>query len=224
MAIAWFVDGSFVSKLWGKAFSSFDEHARRVVWSKQLDWLKLRLHIERLFDDRVEEAYYFDADPDPPTAARNAFHNWLAFAPPTGPGLRVKIYWLQQRQMVWPNSWGGGPVTHPLNGKQLILTQQKAVDVGLAFHLMRSHAKRKWDKLALCAGDGDFHEVVQHLVENEDVNVALVGGESSISMELRPYARKGIVDIVMLSEDLKKGRAEVPEMRARPLEEVEIGE
>lgn len=212
MAIAWFVDGSFVSKLWGKAFASYDDQARKMVWSKTLDWLKLRLYIEQEFNDRVEEAYYFDADPDPPTAARNAFHNWLAFAPPTGPGLRVKIYWLQSKPMNWPQSWGGGPVTHS-NGRQLVLTQQKAVDVGLAFHLMRSHAKRKWDKLALCAGDGDFHEIVQHLVENEDVNMAIIGSESSISMELRPYARKGIFDIVALSEELRKTKVEVPEMK-----------
>jgi uncharacterized LabA/DUF88 family protein len=160
MSIAWFVDGSFVSKLWSAQFARYDEQLRKRVWSKTLDYLKLRLYIEQQFNDRIEEAYYFDADPNPPTAGRDAFHNWLAFQPPTGPGLRVKIYWLQTKQLYWPKPLGGEAVVHPTSGKQYVLTQQKAVDVGLAFHLMRSHGKRRWDKLALCAGDGDFHEVV----------------------------------------------------------------
>ena len=69
------------------------------------------------------------------------------------------------------------------------LIQQKAVDVGLAFHLMRSHSHRKWSKLFLAAGDSDFHEAVQHLVEHEDVDLVLIGTPNSISNELRPYAR-----------------------------------
>jgi uncharacterized LabA/DUF88 family protein len=48
--------------------------------------------------------------------------------------------------------------------------------------------KRAWRKLILAAGDGDFHEVAQHLVENEGVTLILVGTLDSISQELRPYA------------------------------------
>ncbi len=134
------------------------------------------------------EAYYFDADPDPPSARQNAFHNSLAFPPPTGPGLRVKLYWLHRKQLFWPKSMGGGPVLHPATGKKYELTQQKAVDVGLAFHLMRSFTRRQWPKLFLATGDGDFQEVVQHLVENENVTLFLIGTLESISEELRPYA------------------------------------
>jgi uncharacterized LabA/DUF88 family protein len=72
------------------------------------------------------------------------------------------------------------------------LTQQKAVDVGLAFHLMRSFGHRKWKRLFLAAGDSDFHEAVQHLVENEDVDLVLIGTPSTISGELLPYARSVI--------------------------------
>ncbi len=67
--------------------------------------------------------------------------------------------------------------------------RQKAVDVGLATHLMRSFAKQSWNKLFFCAGDGDFHEPIQHLVEYENVQVVLVGTTQAISTELHSYAR-----------------------------------
>ncbi len=84
---------------------------------------------------------------------------------------------------------GGGPVVHPTTGQQYRQTIQKAVDVGLAFHLMRSFSKRKWTTLFFFAGDSDFHEAIQHLVEHEDVNLVLIGTLQTISQELRPYAR-----------------------------------
>jgi len=69
------------------------------------------------------------------------------------------------------------------------LTTQKAVDVGLIYHMVRSYHKRKWTKLVLIAGDADFHEPVQNLVETENVDLYLVGALWNISDELRPYAR-----------------------------------
>jgi uncharacterized LabA/DUF88 family protein len=67
---------------------------------------------------------------------------------------------------------------------------QEAVDVGLVFHLTRSFLKRGWKKLVLAGGDGDFHEPIQSLVENENVELYLVGTMGSISQGLRPYARR----------------------------------
>jgi uncharacterized LabA/DUF88 family protein len=146
-------------------------------------------HCDSASGEKIEDAYYFNADPDPPTAKVNAFHSALSFPPPSGPGLRVKLYWLQKKELYWPACLGGGPVLHPTMGIQYEITQQKAVDVGLAFHLMRSFGHRKWRKLFLAAGDGDFYEAVQHLVENENVDLFLVGTISTISDELKPYAR-----------------------------------
>lgn len=175
---AWFVDGAYLFKAW-QALHRPDK----------LDYLKLRGHLEKTFTVRIEDAYYFSADPDPPTAKTNAFHSALSYPPPGGPGLRVKLYWLQRRLLNWPSAWGGGPVVHPTTGQQFELVQQKAVDVGLAFHLMRSYSHRHWRTLFFAAGDSDFHEAIQHLVEHEDVTVILVGSLDSISGELLPYAR-----------------------------------
>ncbi|HVZ31283.1 MAG TPA: NYN domain-containing protein [Polyangiaceae bacterium] len=188
MNAAWFIDGAYLFKAW--------QGLRR---TDKLDYLKLRLYLESKYDSPIEDAYYFNADSDPPTAKQSAFHSALAYPPPAGPGIRVKLYWLQKKLLFWPTSWGGGPVLHPETSRQYELIQQKAVDVGLAFHLMRSFGHRKWEKLFLAAGDSDFHEAVQHLVENEDVELVLIGTGNTISGELLPYARS-IVSIGDIAE------------------------
>ena len=183
MKAAWFVDGAYGMKAWNSLYTQ-----------TKLDYVKLRGLLEITYlnvsaGDRLEDAYYFSADPDPSTSKLNSFHNALAFPPPGGPGLRVKLYWTQKKSLYWPTQMGGGPVVHPSSGIHYEQTTQKAVDVGLAFHLMRSYSKKKWGTLFLAAGDSDFHEVVQHLVENEDVNLVLIGTMNTISEELRPYAQ-----------------------------------
>jgi uncharacterized LabA/DUF88 family protein len=180
MNAAWFVDGAYAMKCWNSL--------RR---ADRLDYLKLRTVLESS-GEKIGDAYYFNADPEPPTAKQNAFHNALQFPSPGGPGLRVKLYWLQEKELYWPAHMGGGLVIHPTTGEHYKQTVQKAVDVGLAFHLMRSFAKRKWDTLFFFAGDADFYEAVQNLVEYEDVNLVLIGTLQTISQELRPYARNVI--------------------------------
>lgn len=197
MNAAWFVDGAYAMKCWTS-----------INRPDKLDYWKLREFLETNYLDRttgekIEDAYYFNADPEPPTAKQNAFHNALQFPPPTGPGLRVKLYWLQEKALFWPAHMGGGPVFHPTTGQQYKQTTQKAVDVGLAFHLMRSFSKRKWTTLFLFAGDSDFHEAVQHLVEHEDVNLVLIGTLQTISQELRPYARN-IVELDKIAPQVSR--------------------
>lgn len=173
MSIGLFVDGSFIYK-------SFPD---------QIDYLKLRQLIEQELADTIDEAYYFNSDDDPPKATK--YNNYLTVPPPNGPGFRLKIYWLSKKKLYWPQSLGGHPVLHPTDQNiQFELVQQKGVDVGLAYHMVRSFYKRHWTKLVLCAGDGDFHEPVQNLVESENVDLYLVGAMRGISSELRPYAKK----------------------------------
>jgi uncharacterized LabA/DUF88 family protein len=183
MSAAWFVDGAYMFKCW-----------QSLGRPDRLDYLRLRRLLEGNFLDttkgeEIGDAYYFNSDNDPPSARQNAFHMALQYPPPNGPGLRVKLYWLQRQRLYWPQAWGGGPVIHPQNGQHYELVQQKSVDVSLATHLMRSFAKRAWTKLFFCAGDGDFHEPIQHLVEYENIHVVLVGVIQTVSTELLPYAR-----------------------------------
>lgn len=199
MSAGWFVDGAYLMKCW---------NGLRIT--EALDYAKLRSYLESTYCDqqageRIEEAYYFNADPEPPTAKQNAFHNALAYPPPSGPGLRVKIYWLSRKALSWPSAMGGGPVVHPTSGQQYEFVQQKGVDVGLAFHLMRSYARRGWKKLFLAAGDGDFHEVIQYFVEAENIPVWLIGTMGTISEELRPYAT-GIIQLDQIAGQVGRQR------------------
>jgi len=173
MSIGLFIDGEYVSN----------------VFPGRIDYLTLRKTLEHELQDSVDEGYYFNADDDPPKAQK--LHNVLAYPPPTGPGLRVKIYWLHKKKLWWPKSLGGEPVMHPKDpNKQFELWTQKAVDVGLVYHMTRSFHKRHWTKLVVATGDADFHEPLQNFVEVDNVDLYLIGTMSSISQELRPYARR----------------------------------
>jgi len=173
MTIGMFIDGAYVLK----------------TYKAPIDYLKLRLFIEDELKDEVDEGYFFNADDNPPNAEK--LHNALTIPPPQGPGLRLKIYWLQKKKLFWPKAiGGGGPVVHPATGTEYVQTTQKGVDVGLVYHMTRSCHKREWTKLVLAAGDGDFHEPVQNLVESENVDLYLIGSMKNISSELRPYARR----------------------------------
>lgn len=190
MSVAWFIDGSYALKSWQSSG----------MGSARLDFTKLRRYIERDAGGAIGDAYYFNCESDVHSASQGAFYKAIAMPPPNGAGLRVKLYWLSHKPLYWPPKYGGGAVLHPsISNVQYELTTQKGVDVGLAFHLMRSHGKSDWDKLYLVAGDGDFHEVIQHLVENEGVEVCLIGNSNSISPELAPYAVK-----LMMFEDIAK--------------------
>src|SRR5882757_7496507 len=189
---AWFTDGAYLFKVW-----------QSLKRADRLDYLKLRNYLESSFGAGIEDAYYFNADADPASAKQSAFHSALSYRPPDGPGIRVKLYWLQKKALFWPTTWGGGPVLHPETQRHFELVQQEAVDVGLAFHLMRSHGHRKWHRLYLAAGDSDFHEVVQHLVENENVDLVLIGSDQTISGELLPYAR-AIVKIKDIADEIAR--------------------
>ncbi|MBI1807423.1 MAG: hypothetical protein HYR76_10280 [Ignavibacteria bacterium] len=86
MSIGFFIDGAYVYK----------------VFNDRVNYLKLRQHLEKELGDTIDEGYFFNADTDPPRAQK--LHNALTYPPPTGPGLRVKIYWLQNfyfGQKVW---------------------------------------------------------------------------------------------------------------------------
>jgi uncharacterized LabA/DUF88 family protein len=197
MSAAWFVDGAYLYKVW-----------QSLGRTDKLDYVKLRKLLEVNYLDatkgeEIGDAYYFSSDNDPPTAKQNAFHTALQYPPPGGPGLRVKLYRLERRKLNWPHAWGGGPVVHPQSGQQYELIQQKAVDVGLATNLMRSFAKRAWTKLFFCAGVGDFHEPIQHLVEYENVHVVLVGTTQTISTELHSYAR-GFVRLDEVADEVAR--------------------
>ncbi len=172
--IGLFIDAAYANKTFGKNY---------------IDYCAVRAMLEEQLGDKVDSAYYFTAKPAKPSG-RTAYVNSLSKAHPSGPGLRVKEYWTQTKLMYWPNCMGGKQVLHPETKQPYRRTTQKAVDVGLVYHLTRSYQKRAWDKLVLFAGDADFHEPIQDLVESEGVDLYLMGTLDTISSSIAPYARE----------------------------------
>ena len=191
MTTAWFVDGGYAYKAWS-----------RVAPGIRMDYGLLRAKIEADADERIREAYYLNSEREGSNNAQDGFHTFLSSSPPRGAGMRVKLYGLKVREEEWPRHLGGGKILHPETGEQYITTTQKGVDVGLAFHLMRSFSKVRWDKLYLCAGDGDFAEVVHHLVENEGVDVTVIGAKDTISSSILPYVR--VVWLESMKDDIAR--------------------
>lgn len=183
VSAAWFIDGGYLDHVW-TATGRTDK----------VDFLKLRRLIETRHlgdpDVRIGDAYYFDADVQAVSGLGrlNQFHCALQYPPPNGPGLRVKRYWVTKQPLYWPASWGGGPVCHPDTGRHYELVRQKGVDVALATTLMRSFVHQRWHTLFLLAGDADFYEPVQYLVEQEGVRLVLVGSVKVTASCLLSYA------------------------------------
>lgn len=180
MASALFIDGAYLMK---------------ATYPDKSDLIKLRNLVEQDAGEVLDEAYYFSAADD--STKQVKFVAFMQYPPPSGPGLRVKMYWITHKKLFWPAEHGGGPVVHPSDldpgtGQplQYELTMQKAVDVGLAFHMVRSYYARKWNRLYLVAGDSDFYEPVMHLVENENVELVLIGNGTTVSTRLRQFERK----------------------------------
>lgn len=190
MSVGLFIDGAYVSK----------------TFKDYMDYKKLRDHVEAWTTDTIDEGYYFDSIAG--DGRTDKFLTALSVPAPRGPVLRVKTYPLQTNLISWPLALGGKPVVHPDNPSiSYEQTTQKSVDVGLVFHMMRSYRIRNWTKLVLAAGDADFYEPVQYLVEQENVDLYLVGSLRNISERLRPYAREILeIDQYPLHNNLQLAR------------------
>lgn len=193
MSIGWFIDGAY---LW-KAYRDF------------IDYRLLRERIEETLHDEIDEANFFNADNGSGCTAN--LHAALSKPAPFGPGLRVKNYTTQTKELRWPKQYGGLPVVHPDHPEITYKsTVQKGVDVGLACTLIRSHNSRGWNKLVLGAGDADFFEPIEYLVENRNVELHLIGSLRSISHRILPYARSIIeIDKGPLKAELRWNRTDL---------------
>jgi uncharacterized LabA/DUF88 family protein len=175
-----FADGSYLWKAW------------RAVSASNVDYSRLLQLIVNRCDDAVSVAYYYDATH--PSVDASARVMALARA-----GFRVRTHYRVVREKVrWPD---GRSAIDPQTGEVLTVERQKGVDVGLALGIVKSLERDRWTKLALIAGDADFSELVQDLVEQHNVEVTLIGHRGSISHSLLPYARQ-IIDLRMVVSEL----------------------
>jgi uncharacterized LabA/DUF88 family protein len=160
-----------------------------------VDCLKFSRAIEGDGKDSLGPAYYFQGTDDLTAAAQNPYYRFLQTARPDGPGFRLILGSIQQRDLEWPRHLGGEKIKHPETGENYRDRSQKEVDVLLAFNLVRSQANEGWRKLYLVAGDKDFYAPVRYLVEDRGVEVTIFGLRAnalnlpSIAAKYGPFAK-----------------------------------
>jgi uncharacterized LabA/DUF88 family protein len=169
--MALFIDGSYLWRCWQE------------VGTGNIDFLKLRRALEIRLSDEVVERYYFDA------ILGNGNSRAQQLAAIARAGFRVKARYRVAEE-----------TTRAIGGETVRVLRQKGVDVGLALSIERSHARNNWDRLILAAGDADFSELVQDLVERRAVELTLVGLHDHISADLLPYARRTITLLDLYGE------------------------
>lgn len=183
MAVGLFIDGGYAFRM-----------VNHLSTLARLDYLKLRRTVEAISFDRIDDAHYFDSVDEESIITKAGFHHFLGKSvDENGAGIEVHLYGLKTRYLKWPRRMGVMKemrVLHPVSGLPFVLKTQRAVDVSLGFHLISSFINSSWDKLYLVAGDSDYVEVIEHLVNVEQVEVTIIGSQDSISPDLQQYAKR----------------------------------
>ncbi len=170
MRALWLIDGSYLYK----AMREYQDNHSQFT-NLGVDYTKLKSEIKRIFAvDRID-CFYFNSTPDPATDAQNQFHTWLKSAEPNGPNIRVKLYGLKEKTMRCKSC------------KNIIKYKvQKGVDVGIATTALKIY--EKYNAIVLSAGDGDFEDFIEFLVEDKDLKLFIVGFNGSISPDIQQYS------------------------------------
>ncbi|MGZ3520282.1 MAG: NYN domain-containing protein [Vulcanimicrobiaceae bacterium] len=108
------------------------------------------------------------------------------------PGFRTRMHYRVVTEIV--RDCAGSAIEDPRTKQPLTIYRQKGVDVALARAIERSHHTDRWNHLVLAAGDADFAELVEDLVERDAVRATIIGAEKSISLAFRPFVER-IIDL-----------------------------
>src|SRR3546814_19239266 len=69
---------------------------------------------------------------------------------------------------------------------------QKGVDVAIATLVLKLAIQNKYERLVLCAGDGDFEDAIKYVTSECGKELVLCGFGPSLSADLKSYARNVI--------------------------------
>lgn len=170
MRALWLIDGSYIYKA-GRTFQKENPSYAK----KGIDYKKLKDCLCKEFQIDVLDGWYFNSTPDPATDGQNAYHSWLKTTEPKGPGIRVKLYDLKEKEITCRDC-----------GKTFSIKVQKGVDVGIATTALRLFGR--YDAIILSAGDGDFEDFIRYIVEDNDKKLYIVGFDKSISPDLQQFS------------------------------------
>ncbi|ARU03678.1 NYN domain-containing protein [Comamonas serinivorans] len=147
--------------------------------SRPFDYLKLKNHLETLNGEPLYESYFLNSAQDTSSDDLQGFYNWLKSAPPKGPKFRVQLYKLKSMHLRCPDC-----------GKTFDRQVQKGVDVGIATLIIKLAAQGAYDRLILCAGDGDFEDAISYVKSELRKEIWLCGSMTNLSPDLQSYADK----------------------------------
>lgn len=176
MKTVWIVDGAYLMKAAPGRF----------------DYARLRSELEKANGESFYEAFYLNSTPNPPTDAQDGFHTWIKIAPPKGPKMRVQLYKLKDMHCECPDC-------HHTFDRPV----QKGVDVAIATLLIRLAVQKKYDRVILSAGDGDFESAVEYVKDEFQKEFWLAGFNGSVSADLQSYA-DNILWVDALWENIQK--------------------
>ena len=143
----------------------------------RFDYAKLKTELENANGAPFYESFHLNSTPNPPTDAQDAFHTWIKMAPPKGPKMRVQLYKLKDLHCECPTC-------HHQFERQV----QKGVDVAIATLLIKLAVQKKYDRVILSAGDGDFEDAVEYVKDEFRKEFWLAGFNGSVSADLQSYA------------------------------------
>ncbi len=178
MRALWLIDGSYLYK----SVKKFQKDNNKYQ-NKGIDYKKLKTKIQEYFKIDDIDSFYFNSTPDPATDAQNQYHTWLKSAEPKGPNIRVKLYDLKDKS-----------IDCNYCNHKITVKVQKGVDVGIATTALKIY--HKYNAIILSAGDGDFEDFVQFLVEDKDLKLFIAGFDGNISPDIQQYSSM----IYMLNE------------------------
>jgi uncharacterized LabA/DUF88 family protein len=179
MKTVWVIDGAYLFN-YGRAHP--------------FDYLKLKNELVRLGGGPIHESYYLNSSRDLANDPQNAFHTWLKSAPPRGPKIRVQLYPLKDVRVACPSC-----------GHSFEREVQKGVDVGIATLIVKLAAQGVYDRLMLCAGDGDFEDAINYVKSELHKEVWVCGSQANLSADLQSYS-----DHVVWLEDLHPAIDKLP--------------
>jgi uncharacterized LabA/DUF88 family protein len=188
MPIGLFIDGSHLSICWAQ-----------VAPGRQLDFAKLLACLEAELDDRIVEAYCFDATEGGATSPR--------FRAMEHAGIRVKLYSYSYESLYDKQR---RPLMDPSTGLPAQRRIQKGVDVGLALHMLDSSQRGRWRTLVLVGSDADFAEPIRRLVEHHNVDLVTLGIPAGLSHAIVPYASQRL-DIASLAPRISRATLDLRE-------------
>ncbi len=172
--------------------------------SGRIDYLKLKRLLEGENGGPFNDTYYLNATPNPPRDQKDAFHTWLKAAPPHGPHMTVQLYALKTIRTTCASC--GTP------GTRLV---QKGVDVGIATLSIRLAVQERYDRLILCAGDGDFKDALGY-VKDLGKEIWLAGFNRTISADLQALAAR-VIWLDQLWESIRRDHPRQNAVRPQPL-------